>query len=183
MNPGQLSPSQCSVRRVTFYSPSSYLLTPLIIRFKNTDSYAEERPQGQIVLASNCLCHDSPNDSGQSPSPCLSLVFSSVKRVGLDFIGTSTKFYLICRLQLDSVCSLACDAGDAQEAGFGLRGKVFHAGSARSAVDVDCGGRGFPSCSEILGGKKCDSLLLHSSFSFMGFSQAKPIEIGPTCLC
>lgn len=74
----------------------------------------------------------------------------------------SNKLYLVLHLQADDSCRLTYDIDEDQEAGVGLRGRAFHAGSVRSAVGVDCGSRSF-SAFEILGVKKCESLLLHSS--------------------
>lgn len=94
----------------------------------------------------------------------------------------SNKFDLVFQLHVDDSCSLTYDVDEDQEAGFGLRRRAFHAGSVRSAVGVDCGSRSF-SAFEILGVKKCESLLLHSSFPLRVFYQAKPIKTGPICLC
>lgn len=49
----------------------------------------------------------------------------------------SNKFNLACQLQLDSGCSLTWGVDEDEEAGFGLRGEAFPAGSVRAAVGVD----------------------------------------------
>ena len=116
--------------------PFSYLLFTRILRFENPDSGALDE-QSQIAQEPHCLCHDSLNDSGQSHSLRLSLVFPSVKGYVWILSGTSSKLYLVRQLQLCDGWSLMCEVDGDSEPGFGLGGRQFCAGSARPAVGTD----------------------------------------------
>lgn len=49
----------------------------------------------------------------------------------------SNQFRPACQLQPDDGCCLMCDVDEDSEAGFGLSGKEFCAGSPRSVVGTD----------------------------------------------
>lgn len=84
----------------------------------------------------------------------------------------SNQFHPASPFQLDDGCSLMRDVDEDSEAESGLSGKKFHAWSVRSVVGTDWE-QMVSKFLEILPVKKCDSLLLHSSFVLYEFLSGK----------